>query len=90
MNAVFKLSRKSGRFPQSLQLSHIQDLTHTEFHGRFGWIYQGQLNGRLVAVKKVAEGERHSPEQSKVSNLNSDGDRSLHVVMSHRYLLTKR
>lgn len=66
VNAVFKLSRKSGRFPQSLQLSHIQDLTHTEFHGRFGWIYQGQLNGHLVAVKKVAEGEQHSPEQSKV------------------------
>lgn len=64
VNAAFKLSRKSGQFPQSLQLSHIQDLTHTEFHGRFGWIYQGKLNGRLVAVKKVGQGKR-SPEQSK-------------------------
>ncbi|KAG1812195.1 kinase-like domain-containing protein [Suillus subaureus] len=62
VNAVFKLSRKSGRFPQSLQLCGIQDLKHTEFHGGFGLIYQGQLNGRLVAVKKVLEGKR-SQEQ---------------------------
>ncbi|KAG2341066.1 kinase-like protein [Suillus weaverae] len=62
VNAVFKLSRKSGRFPQSLQLCHIQDLKHTEFHGGFGLIYQGKLNGRLVAVKKVVDGNR-SPEQ---------------------------
>ncbi|KAG2127482.1 kinase-like domain-containing protein, partial [Suillus clintonianus] len=61
VNAVFKLSRKSGRFPQSLQLGRIEDLKHTEFHGGFGLIYQGKLNGRLVAVKKV-EGKR-SPEQ---------------------------
>lgn len=62
VNAVIKLSRKSGRFPQSLQLRHIQDLKHTEFHGGYGLIYQGKLNGRLVAVKKVLEGNR-SPEQ---------------------------
>ncbi|KAG1739282.1 kinase-like domain-containing protein [Suillus lakei] len=62
VNAVFKLSRKSGRFPQSLQLCRIQDLKHTEFHGGYGLIYQGKLNGRLVAVKKVLEGKR-SPEQ---------------------------
>lgn len=65
VNAVFKLSRKSGRFPQSLQLCHIQDLTHTEFHGAFGLIYQGKLNGRLVAVKVVGEG-KYSPERFKV------------------------
>lgn len=62
VNAVFKLSRKSGRFPQSLQLCRIQELKHTEFHGGFGLIYQGKLNGRLVAVKKVLEGKR-SQEQ---------------------------
>ncbi|KAG2341045.1 kinase-like protein [Suillus weaverae] len=62
LNAVFKLSRKSGRFPQSLQLCRIQDLKHTEFHGAFGLIYQGKLDGRLVAVKKVVDGNR-SPEQ---------------------------
>ncbi|KAG1890003.1 kinase-like domain-containing protein [Suillus subluteus] len=62
VNAVIKLSRKSGRFPQSLQLCRIQDLKHTEFHGGFGLIYQGKLNGRLVAVKKVLEGKR-SKEQ---------------------------
>lgn len=62
MNAVFKLSRKSGRFPQSLQLDRIQDLKHTEFHGGFGLIYQGKLNGRLVAVKKVVNC-KCSPEQ---------------------------
>lgn len=62
VNAVFKLSRKSGRFPQNLQLCHIQDLKHTDFHGGFGLIYQGKLNGRLVAVKKVLEGKR-SQEQ---------------------------
>jgi hypothetical protein len=90
VNAVFKLSRKSGRFPQSLQLCHIQDLTPTEFHGGFGLIYQGKLNGRLVAVKKVAEG-KFSPEKfHKVGNFNSDSDRSSHVVMPHRYFPTKR
>ncbi|KAG2154481.1 kinase-like domain-containing protein [Suillus bovinus] len=62
VNAVFKLSRKSGRFPQSLQLRCIQDIKHTDFCGGFGLIYQGKLNGRLVAVKKVLEGRR-SPEQ---------------------------
>lgn len=62
VNAVFKLSRKSGWFPQSLQLRRIQDLKHTKFHGGYGLIYQGKLNGRLVAVKKVLEGNR-SPEQ---------------------------
>lgn len=62
VNAVIKLSRKSGRFPQSLQLRCIQDIKPTNFRGGFGLIYQGKLNGRLVAVKKVLEGN-HSPEQ---------------------------
>lgn len=81
MNAVIKLSRKSGRFPQSLQLRCIQDIKPTNFRGGFGLIYQGKLNGRLVAVKKVLEGN-HSPEQfDKVSNFNSDIYRRSHVVM---------
>lgn len=65
VNAVIKLSRKSGRFPQSLQLRCIQDIKRTDFRGGFGLIYQGKLNGRLVAVKKVLEGNRSRQEFDK-------------------------
>jgi hypothetical protein len=90
VNAVFKLSRKSGRFPQNLQLCHIQDLKHTDFHGGFGLIYQGKLNGRLVAVKKVLEGKRSQEQFHKVSNFDSDVDRGSHVVILCSRFLTKR
>ncbi|KAG0707066.1 kinase-like domain-containing protein [Suillus ampliporus] len=62
VNAVIKLSRKSGRFPQSLQLCRIHDLKDTDLRGGYGSIFQGKLNGRLVAVKKV-RADRRSPHQ---------------------------
>lgn len=65
-----KLSRKSGRFPRSLQLRQIQDLTKTNFHGGFGVIHQGKLNGRVVAVKEVTAGRRPLQQLLKVSSLS--------------------
>ncbi|KAG1751323.1 kinase-like domain-containing protein, partial [Suillus paluster] len=65
VNAVIRLSRKSGRFPQNLQLCHVQDLRSTELCGGYGLIYEGKLHGRLVAVKKVREGRRSSHQFHK-------------------------
>jgi len=62
LNAIMRLSRKSGRFPLRLRLRQIQDLMETNFEGGFGEISQGKLNGRIVAVKKLKVGSR-TPQQ---------------------------
>jgi len=66
-----RLSRKSGRFPQSLQLSHIRDLKETDLSGGFGVISRGKLNHRVVAVKKMKVGGRTPEQFLKVSNSSS-------------------
>lgn len=68
LNALMRLSRKSGRFPLSLQLRQIQDLTGTNFEGGSGEISQGKLNDRIVAVKKLKVGSRTTQQCLKVSN----------------------
>ena len=71
LHAIIKLARKSGRFPQSLRLNHIQELKATHFEGGFGLIYQGKLNDRVVAVKQVKVGTRTPEQFLKVSTLVS-------------------
>lgn len=53
LDAIIRLSRKSERFPRSLQLRRIENLEPTGLHGRFGVIFKGELLGRFVAVKEI-------------------------------------
>lgn len=53
LDAIIRLSRKSGHFPQSLQLRRIDNLESTRLHGGSGIISKGELLGRLVAVKEI-------------------------------------
>lgn len=53
LDAIIQLSRKSGHFPQSLRLRQIDNLRPTSLHGGSASISQGELLGRLVAVKEI-------------------------------------
>src|SRR6267154_5387729 len=53
LDAIIRLSRKSGHFPRSLQLRQIDHLEPTHLHGGFGAIFKGELIGRVVAVKEI-------------------------------------
>lgn len=53
LDTIIRLSRKSGRFPQSLQLRRIDNLVQTSLHGGSGIISKGELLGRVVAVKEI-------------------------------------
>lgn len=53
LDAIIQLSRKSGHFPQSLRLRQIDNLRPTSLHGGSASISQGELFGRLVAVKEI-------------------------------------
>ncbi|KAG0707059.1 kinase-like domain-containing protein [Suillus ampliporus] len=53
LDAIIRLSRKSGHFPRSLQLRQIDNLEPTGLHGGSGVIFKGELLGRFVAVKEI-------------------------------------
>ncbi|KAG2109972.1 kinase-like domain-containing protein [Suillus discolor] len=53
LDTIIRLSRRSGHFPQSLQLRRIENLEPTSLRGGSGVISKGELLGRLVAVKEI-------------------------------------
>lgn len=53
LDAIIRLSRKSGHFPQSLRLRRIDNLRPTSLHGGTALISKGELLGRFVAVKEI-------------------------------------
>lgn len=53
LDIIWQLSRKSGHFPQSLRLRRIDNLRPTSLHGGSASISQGELLGRIVAVKEI-------------------------------------
>jgi len=69
LDAIIRLSRKSGHFPQSLQLRRIDNLESTRLHGGSGIISKGELLGRLVAVKEIQAVGRTTEQFLKVSTI---------------------
>jgi hypothetical protein len=67
LDAIIQLSRKSGHFPQSLRLRQIDNLRPTSLHGGSASISQGELLGRLVAVKEIQAVGRTTEQFLKVS-----------------------
>ncbi|KAG1739294.1 kinase-like domain-containing protein [Suillus lakei] len=53
LDAIIRLSRKSGHFPRSLLLRRIDNLEPTSLRGGSGVISKGELLGRFVAVKEI-------------------------------------
>jgi hypothetical protein len=70
LDAIIRLSRKSGHFPRSLQLQYIDNLEPTSFHGSFGAIFKGELLGRVVAIKEIQTAGRTIEQFLKVSLLS--------------------
>ncbi|OAX40921.1 kinase-like protein [Rhizopogon vinicolor AM-OR11-026] len=63
LDAIIRLSRKSGRFPRSLQLRRIDNPEPTSFHGGFGVIFKGELLGRVVVAMKEIQAAGRTVEQ---------------------------
>lgn len=53
LDAVVRLSRKSRLYPQSLNITGVDQVASTGDRGGFGEIFRGELSGRVVALKEL-------------------------------------
>lgn len=53
LDAVVRLSRKSRLYPQSLNITGVDQVGSTGDRGGFGAIFRGVLSGREVALKEL-------------------------------------
>ncbi|KAH7916590.1 kinase-like domain-containing protein [Hygrophoropsis aurantiaca] len=57
LDALIRLSRKAGLYPESLLLKNVTILGHEPLYsGSFGAVYKGELHGRLAAIKRLKAG----------------------------------
>ncbi|KAJ7587355.1 kinase-like domain-containing protein, partial [Mycena floridula] len=49
--ATYQLSKRTGLYPKSLQLSGVEAVQESEDRGSFGDIWKGKFSGTLVAIK---------------------------------------
>ncbi|KAF8549770.1 kinase-like protein [Imleria badia] len=65
LDAVVRLSRKSRLYPQSLNITGVEQAASTGDRGGFGAIFRGVLSGRVVALKELQTAGRSADDYLK-------------------------
>ncbi|KAF9241775.1 kinase-like domain-containing protein, partial [Melanogaster broomeanus] len=65
LDAVIRLSKKSRHYPQSLKITGFDNCTPTNHKGGSGAIFQGNLMGRVVALKELQGAARTADQYLK-------------------------
>ncbi|KAJ7573775.1 kinase-like domain-containing protein [Mycena floridula] len=55
--ATYEVSKRTGLYPKSLQLSGVEAVQLSDDRGSFGDIWKGKLSGHLVAIKVMRQND---------------------------------
>ncbi|KAJ7587383.1 kinase-like domain-containing protein [Mycena floridula] len=82
--ATYQISKRTGLYPKTLQLSGVEALQQSENRGSFGDIWKGNFSGTLVAIKVM----RHSDAERSVLLKTFIGEAILWRELSHPNVLS--
>ncbi|KAJ7587373.1 kinase-like domain-containing protein [Mycena floridula] len=82
--ATYQISKKTGLYPKTLQLSGVEALQQSENRGSFGDIWKGNFSGTLVAIKVM----QHSDAERSALLKTFIGEAILWRELSHPNVLS--